>query len=50
MKGALIGKGIAASLTPVLHEAAGAALGLTYSYVAMIWPPLLSQIGLWNRP
>lgn len=32
MKAALIGKGIAASLTPDLHEAEGAALGLSYSY------------------
>ncbi len=32
MKAALIGKGIAASLTPALHEAEGAALGLAYSY------------------
>lgn len=32
MKAALIGKGIAASLTPALHEAAGAALGIPYSY------------------
>lgn len=32
MKAALIGKGIAASLTPALHEAAGAALGLDYTY------------------
>ncbi|WP_334065959.1 shikimate dehydrogenase [Nereida ignava] len=32
MKAALIGKGIAASLTPTLHEAEGAALGLDYTY------------------
>ena len=32
MKAALIGKGISASLTPALHEAAGAALGIPYSY------------------
>jgi shikimate dehydrogenase len=32
MKAALIGKGIAASLTPALHEAEGAVLGLEYTY------------------
>lgn len=32
MKAALIGKGIAASLTPALHEGEGAALGMDYTY------------------
>ncbi|AZV78937.1 shikimate dehydrogenase [Parasedimentitalea marina] len=32
MIAALIGKGIAASLTPAMHEAAGAALGIDYAY------------------
>lgn len=32
MKAALIGKGIAASLTPALHETEGAALGMDYTY------------------
>ncbi len=32
MRAALIGKGIAASLTPSMHKAAGAALGIDYVY------------------